>query len=442
MSSMFERAIKKLVKEIGDQELRPVKCLESTTKIHRFSLIRRKKARSLFWQLPDIPLGISLMHILKPGSWVPDAAVKVPALFSGTMVWKQQAAGNVNAGAEAGFLEETTVCQKSSLEYQIVSTPQETWTELQERKLLKPEPLFLKQCREAGMNLYVVTDTVELLNDTELQDFSSANVSGKFSILLNIWGKSEGQGWGSKVREKKLTVPKGSVLAYRRKQLYFYEDEWGIHHIADDDETFLAGRVQEALGLDFKQLQEEVSQKVKAFELSKRLHCVVFSNLLEMLGDRKALHDLLEKLELEPFGHLDGPGGTILRELRKESRYLRVDSQFLLLYLLEALMVLSDIQLGLLAQSLEKRILLPQRDLVRSILESNFNCSQNTPFTLQPELLAPLQGEGLDITYGLLDECGLQMEPNSPRSTWNPEAKEPLSALYGILSVLKQLAEA
>lgn len=66
----------------------------------------------------------------------PDAAVKVPALFSGTMVWKQQAAGNVNAGAEAGFseeTEETTVCQKSSLEYQIVSTPQETWTELQER---------------------------------------------------------------------------------------------------------------------------------------------------------------------------------------------------------------------------------------------------------------------------------------------------------------------
>nr|KAF6326373.1 hypothetical protein mPipKuh1_008374 [Pipistrellus kuhlii] len=194
--------------------------------------------------------------------------------------------------------------------------------------------------------------------------------------------------------------------------------------------------------IDFKQLQEEVSQKVEAAELSKGLHGVVFSNLQAMLGDCKALQDLMDKLELEPFGHLDGPGGTILTELQKDSRYPGVGSKFLLLYLLEALMVLSDIQLGLLAQSLEKRILLPQRDLVRSILEPNFNCSQNTPFTLQPELLAPLQGEGLDITYGLLDECGLQMEPNSPRSTWDPEAQEPLSALYGTLSVLRQLAEA
>lgn len=69
--SIFERTTKKLVKEIGDKKLRPVKCLERATKIRRFSLIRRKKARSLFWQLPDDPLDVSLMHILEPGSSVP-----------------------------------------------------------------------------------------------------------------------------------------------------------------------------------------------------------------------------------------------------------------------------------------------------------------------------------------------------------------------------------
>lgn len=79
---------------------------------------------------------------------------------------------------------------------------------------------------------------------------------------------------------------------------------------------------------------------------------------------------------------------------------------------------------------------------MRSILEPNFNCSENIPFTLQPELLAPLQGEDLAITYGLLDECGLKIELNSPGSTWDPEAQEPLSALYGALSVLSQLAKA
>ncbi|XP_070248431.1 gasdermin-C-like [Myotis yumanensis] len=471
MPSMFGRTTKKLVKEIGDQELRPVKCLLSATKIRRFSLIQRKKARSLFWQLPDVPLDVSLMHILEPGSSVPDAAVEVPALFSDTEVLKQQAAGSVNAGAEVGFSEETAVCRGASFEYQIVSTPHETWPELQKRKLPDPEPYFLKQCREAGVNLYVVTETVELLNSPVLQDFSSMNISGKFSLPLNIFVKGKGQGEGLKVREKKLTVPKGSVVAYKRKQLVFKEKDWGIHHIADDDdqETFPAGGMGTptlrmgketfylgigfedmsnydeetiSLGADFQLLQEEVSQNVKAAELLKDIQNTVFSNLLAMLGDHEALQDLMDKLEREPFGHLDGPGGTILTELQKDSRYPEVGSKCLILYLLEALMVLSDIQHVLLAQSMEKRILLPQRDLVRSILEPNFNCFKNTPFTLQPELLAPLQGEDLAITYGLLDECGLKMEVNSTRSTWDPEAKVPLSALYGTLSVLKQLSEA
>ncbi|XP_059528271.1 gasdermin-C isoform X2 [Myotis daubentonii] len=462
MPSMFGRTTKKLVKEIGDQELRPVKCLVSATKIRRFSLIQRKKACSRFWQLPDVPLDVSLMHILEPGSSVPDAAVEVSADFSDTEVMKQQAAGSVNAGAEAGFSEETAVCRGSSLEYQIVSTPHETWTELQKRKLPDPEPYFLKQCREAGVNLYVVTETVELRNSPVLQDHSSMNISGKFSIPLNIFVKGEGQGGGLKVREKKLTVPKGSVVAYKRKQLVFKEKDWGIHHIADDDdrETFPAGGMGTptlrmafedmsnydeqtiSLGADFKLLQEEVSQNVKAAELSKDMQNVVFSNLLAMLGDREALQDLMDTLEHEPFGHLDGPGGTILTELQKDSCYPGVVSKCLILYLLETLMVLSDIQHVLLAQSMEKRILLPQRDLVRSILEPNFNCSENIPFTLQPELLAPLQGKALAITYGLLDECGLKMEVNSPGSTWDPEAQEPLSALYGALSVLSQLAEA
>ncbi|XP_014388250.1 PREDICTED: gasdermin-C-like [Myotis brandtii] len=244
MPSTFERTTKKLVKEIGDQELRPVKTLLSATKIRRFSLIQRKKARSWFWQRPDVLLDASLMDILEPGSSVPDAAV-VSVLFSDTEVSKQQAAGSVNAGAEAGFSGETAACQESSLDIQIVSTPHKSWPELQKRKLLDPEPALLKQCREARMNLFVVTDTVELRNSPVLPDLSSANVSGKFFLSLNIFFKGEGQGGGLKVRKKTLTLPKGSVLAYTRKQLVFYGREWEILHIRypNDQESFPAGEL-------------------------------------------------------------------------------------------------------------------------------------------------------------------------------------------------------
>lgn len=79
---------------------------------------------------------------------------------------------------------------------------------------------------------------------------------------------------------------------------------------------------------------------------------------------------------------------------------------------------------------------------VRSILEPNFKYPWNIPFTLKPALLAPLQGEALVITCGLLEECGLEVKLNRPWSTWDLEAKQPLSALYGALSVLQQLAAA
>ncbi|EPY77829.1 hypothetical protein CB1_001179044 [Camelus ferus] len=64
--------------------------------------------------------------------------------------------------------------------------------------------------------------------------------------------------------------------------------------------------------------------------------------------------------------------------------------------------------------------------MVRSILEPNFRYPESIAFTLKPELLAPLQGEGVAITFGLLEGCGLMVEPISHTATWDPEAKKPL----------------
>nr|XP_045060822.2 gasdermin-C [Desmodus rotundus] len=481
MPSMFEKTARKLVKGFGDKELRPVKDVVNASKIRRFSLIQRKKARSLFLGLPDVLLDVSLMDILEPSLVVPDAAVEVPTLFSYNEVLKQQAGGSVNAGAEVSISEETIRCQGSSLDCKIVSTPYETWTELQKRKVMDPEPSLLEQCRRTATNLYVVTDVVELRDSCVMEDCGTGNFSGNLSFIVENVVKFAGGGGALKVTEKKHTVPKGSVMAYKRKQLVFKKNSWDILHVSDDEEdTFpkeclyqcrsleisvplVPGkynvvppqgsgvcfiepiqRIQEPFLLDFNRLHEEVSEKViAAAELSKDIKGVVFSNILAMLGDRGALQDLMDMLEQEPLkGHLNGPGGTILNELQKDSSFAWNGSQYLILYLLEAMMVLSDVQLCLLAPSMEKKILSQQRDLVRSILEPNFKYPWSIPFTLKPELLAPLQGEGLAITYGLLDECGLKMELHSPRSTWDLEAKKPLSALYGTLSVLQQLAEA
>uniref|UniRef100_A0A8C7EN82 Gasdermin PUB domain-containing protein n=1 Tax=Neovison vison TaxID=452646 RepID=A0A8C7EN82_NEOVI len=199
---------------------------------------------------------------------------------------------------------------------------------------------------------------------------------------------------------------------------------------------------------EFEHLQDEIFREMKAVSLlSQDAQDAIFHTILNMLGNQEALQDLMDEvrrsysyLELTKSGNGGSVGGKILNEMQEDIRDLWIQERFQITYLLEAIMVLSDTQRDLLAQSMKKRILLQQQELVRSILEPNFIYFKDIPFTLKPELLATLQDEDLAITYGLLQECGLNMELNSPSSTWDLEDRQTLSALYGTISLLQRLA--
>ncbi|XP_029779186.1 gasdermin-C [Suricata suricatta] len=474
--SMFENISKNVVRELGDKDLRPVKSLMSAKKFHQFSILqRKKKTLSRFWEPSDAPVKYTLMDILEPSSSVPETVTETYT-FSDTMLWKYKMSADVTAVLDVNVSGENAKCHESCLRFQAVATPPQNWKDLLKRKVLDQELLFLKKCRSREDNLYVVTEAVELLHSTVLHDISSVNAMGKFLIPWMTSVKGQGQGEGLRMREKMLTLPQGTVLAYKRKQLVFEKndilfsdddkqqtfpqeeirckslqyaiDENGPLFTMDmstggkgaDLELRSSGRIQRVPWQDFKQLHEEISQEMEALaQLSKDTQDSIFHNVLNTLGNREALQDLMDMLDEGSLDHLDDFGGTILNEMQEDTRYMWIQARFHIIYLLEAIMVLSDTQHDLLAQSVEKGILLQQQKLVRSILEPNFEYPWHIPFTLKPELLAPLQGENLAITYGLLEECGLKMELNSPRSTWDLEAKQPLSALYGTLSLLQQL---
>ncbi|KFO25285.1 Gasdermin-C [Fukomys damarensis] len=431
MSSILERVSKSMIKNLGGKDLTPVKCVLDATKFRQFSILRKKTSFWPWGQSDDIPVEYSLMDILEPSSSFPECVRSGPFHTKDFETKKLKADVGVNAGAEVRMSGEIAQSHKSNLEIQSVSVPKPNLEMLQNRswrtawctyggammservsglagciycqfkrligryneqavqewmpflggagnldsvfsqdpglrvelellqdrgkqlssqysksrKLLEPEPSFLSVCRRRGDNLYVVTEAVELAKDTVLYDNSSVNVSGKVSLPQVTYVKGECQGEGQRVREKTMTVPQGTVLAYRKKQLV----------IKDKNCTIL--------------IFDDTKQKTFQNELS-------------------------------------------------------------------------DTQLVLLTQAVEKRILSQQQELVRSILEPNFRYPWHIPITLPAELLALLQEEDMQITYALLEECGLKMELRSPRSTWHLDAKKPLSALYAALSMLLQLAEA
>ncbi|XP_057353725.1 gasdermin-C-like [Manis pentadactyla] len=474
MSTLFEKVSKKLAKEI-DRDLKIVN-FSDATKISQFAILQKKKSTSLFREKPDEPVQVSLIDILEPNSSVSSIVnqeqeregqknkdyheVKGPFFFRNIMVQKHKAGISVNAGVDASLSGEATEFQEFDLEYQIVTTPFLSWIDLKKRKVLDSMLSALKN-RTAAENLYVVTEIVQLVNSPKLQDVRSSNILGKLLIPWNTIFKGGAMGEDSKMEKREKILQKGMVMAYKKKKLIIKGNNWDI---SDDDKqrtfpeeqlrmlmssgpvnpTILPiGRIEETFWRDFRCLQEEVSEKAEAAaRLPRDVQDVVFSNVQDMLRDREALEALVHMLEQEPLGHLNGPGGTILNKLQEDSGYSWSNTKYLILYLLEAIVVLNDTQLDLLARSMEKGILLHQRELVRSILEPNFKYPWNIPFTLKPALLAPLQGEALLITCGLLEECGLEVKLNRPGSTWDLEAKQPLSALYGALSVLQQLAAA
>uniref|UniRef100_A0A8C0DW47 Gasdermin PUB domain-containing protein n=1 Tax=Balaenoptera musculus TaxID=9771 RepID=A0A8C0DW47_BALMU len=191
---------------------------------------------------------------------------------------------------------------------------------------------------------------------------------------------------------------------------------------------------------NFKHLQKEVSREMEAMaQLPKDIQDAILHNILARLKDREALQDLMDNLDRGLLDHLDGFGGTFLSEMQEDSRNLWLKLRLHIIYPLKAILVLSDTQHELQAWSMEKRILLQQRELVKSILEPNFKYPWNIPFTLDPKLLTTLQEEGVAVTFSLLEERNLRVAPDSPEGTGDLEAGKPLFALCGSLSALQQL---
>ncbi|XP_040586533.1 gasdermin-C isoform X2 [Mesocricetus auratus] len=455
MPYSFDWLCKDVVKKLQGEDLCPVKSLSNAMKFRPFAILQ-KDSKILPWTVQDIPVGYSLLQILEPNFPSPETEVLPTMTFTSIVFHEVEGGVGVHAIAEGSVSAGHGHSSGYDIEVQCTSIPASQLDILQNRKLVEKEPSFMKHCRIGRKDLYVVTEVYVVTRDIVLEDSSSGDLSGK--VLTPQFFKAQVQGRWQRKTKNSVSIPKGAVVAYKKKKLVFDDDTCAILPFDNSKKkTFPVpqtrgllvceinnispiGRLDEPLHNDFQHLQNEISEKTGLLAmLSKDVQHAVFSSLLPMLGDRDTLYDLMSMLELDQLGHMDGPGGMILYELRKDSQDILKD---LILYLLQALMVLSDTQLSLLAQSVEKRLLLHQRELVKSILESNFKYSWNIPFTLQPQLLTPLQGEGLAITYGLLSECGLQMELKNPRSTWDLEAKMPMSALYGSLSFLQQLVEA
>lgn len=479
MASAFEGVVKSVVRELDRSgELIPMNSLRNSTSFQPYCLLGRKSSSSWFWRPRYVCVNLSIRDILEPN--IPEPAVECVGHFhfQDAVDGKLQGSVELVTPGQGTFAGGAAVSGSSSASMNVstLRVSPNTWVAmLQERRLQQPEHKVLQQLRTHGDDVFVVTEVLQTQKEVEVTRTHRREGSGQFALPGAMCLQGKGQGHLS--QKKTVTIPSGSILAFRVAQLVITGSDLDIHFIpnkkqktfvtsqADDQpqesSTFssMVKSISDRLKMlsdgptkdwfvpteDFQGLQMEVRSCAKGLEnFSKMLCGQLLGALGQVLRDQETLQALVESLEqgqccgqVEP---LPGPAGVILECLVLPCRTLVEELAGPIFYLLEALAALSETQHVLLAQVLEARALMEPFKLVESLLEQSVPWKESRAVSLPCGLLGSSWGSEAP-TWVLLEECGLELQVGAPQVCWKPEAQGCTCALYACLALLLMLSQ-
>ncbi|XP_027467888.1 gasdermin-D isoform X2 [Zalophus californianus] len=479
MASAFESVIKSVVRELDHSgELIPVDSLRSSTSFQPYYLLGRRCSRSWFWKPRYKSINLSIRDILEPDAPEPAVKQSAPIHIYDSMDGELQASGELEAPARGRCAGGAAIFDTFSLSMKVrtLRVDPNIWDAMkQERHLRQPEHKVLQQLRNCGNDVFVVTEVLQTQKEVKVTQTRKQEGSGQFALLGTI--SFQGQGQGHRSRKKTVTIPSGSILAFQVAQLLI-DSDWDVLLFPDKthkkQRTFrlpkeghqltsgagsqspLSGRFKlesdgfvedwSAVTGDFRGLQAEVRAQAQVLQgLSKELCERLLAGLVQVLREEPALRTLEDALErglcCGSVARLDGPVDAVLECLVHTSGELEVHLAGPILYLVEALAVLSESQRELLVEMLETGGLSGQFKLqVGSVLEQSTPWQERRDVSLLQELL----GSSWDPeapAWVLLEECGLGVQVDVPQVCWEPQAQGRTCALYACLALLFGLSQ-
>ncbi|TKC44323.1 hypothetical protein EI555_001771 [Monodon monoceros] len=287
MASAFARVVRSVVQELDHGgELTPVDSLQSSTSFQLYCLLGRKSSSSRFWKHrytrvnlsirdilepdapePGTPLGTvramgrvgggvgrpaatcsgplgscfqragTFQRPLCPGGKAADGGMGLssglaPAVECGNTfhfhdAMDGQLQGSVELAAPGqGKLAGRAAVSGSSSASMIVCTLRvapNTWEAMRrERRLRRPEHQVLQQLRNRGDDVFVVTEVLQTQQEVEVTRTQKQEGSGQFALPGTMC--LQGRGEGHLSQNKMVTIPAGSILAFRVAQLVIGSD--------------------------------------------------------------------------------------------------------------------------------------------------------------------------------------------------------------------------
>uniref|UniRef100_A0A2K5IFI3 Gasdermin pore forming domain-containing protein n=1 Tax=Colobus angolensis palliatus TaxID=336983 RepID=A0A2K5IFI3_COLAP len=209
MGSAFERVVRRVVQELDhSRELIPMTSPQNSTGFQPYFLVVRKPSSSRFWKPHYKCVNLSIKDILEPDA--PEPGSPSPPFPMGSR----------SRGEPTERLPVPRHPQTSG--GPLCTTSPSAYGSSDHRHLRQPEHKILQELRSRGDNVYVVTEVLQTQKEVEITRTHKREGSGRFSLPGAMCLQGEGQGHLS--QKKTVTIPSGSILAFRVAQLVINSD--------------------------------------------------------------------------------------------------------------------------------------------------------------------------------------------------------------------------
>ncbi|XP_032566942.1 gasdermin-A2-like, partial [Chiroxiphia lanceolata] len=325
-----------------------------------------------------------------------------------------------------------SLSQEFSIKLQKKAISMDSLETVRKNRKINMDHSFIQQLQGTKLKLYVVYETLEASEETVYKESSKAH--GGFLARINAKFSAQ----ASTENRQSIVIPKGCTLAFRAIQMNISKGEWGLgffkrtrlaHVYYFDDGVKLSGLPTTKLDA----VDTEVKQYCGIFsELPSGLRVMFLNTITAVMRDRNLFQELSQKME----GFLEKTDGY---ELKTESPDLKdllstlknsPRDRCLLLakgitYTLDALAELLDNQLLLLLESLERKIVSQQLQLVGKLLEHEL---ENESFRVDASLLSFPEQDDQILTMTLVELSRVKLQEDG--------SAEPMEQPYEVVAAL------
>ncbi|XP_059725127.1 gasdermin-A3-like [Haemorhous mexicanus] len=468
---MFKKLTKSIVNQMDQyKELDPVESIIHNEHFRPLCLLTKKsKPKRIFHRAPYYQrTGFTLDDVLLPGEdgKSKETLHQESSQFTLTKVSADQVDGGLSISFDPASVE---LKGGASLSKEFSITPQKKSISLQSLEALRRERKinmdhsFIQQLRRTDIKLYVVTEILEASEEAVYKKSTKADGGFMAKFYATVCAKS------TRETNQDLVIPKGCTLAFRTIPLHIEDGAWNLDYfqgeglklqglVAVRGQSCVAdGPLSDTKDLEFKTEEVEIQFELE-FELEEvEIHCQIFSELSPdllliilntikaVMRDKNLLQELSQKME-EVAEQNDGYElNTESPDLKDLFNILQHSPRDRLLqlaegitYVLDALHELTEDQLELLLESLERKIVSQQLNLVEDLLTHDLEYRMQH-FHVDPGLLSFPHKEEQMLTIALVELSGVQLQEDGsavPRD----QPFEAVAALFAALYVLKLLS--